>query len=89
MKDDITYVAMDAHKKMHNVLMEVPGKEQVEWTVRNTEREISRMVKRILKAAPGQILMCYEAGPCGFSIQRRVESKRLKCVSGQVLAAIR
>ena len=83
-KNDITYVAIDAHKKMHQVLMQLPGEEPpVSWTVRNTEREILRMVKRIRKRAPGEVEACYEAGPCGFALQRQLESKGIRC---QVIA---
>ena len=36
MNKDITYVALDAHKKQHRVAMVLPGeREAVEWTVNN------------------------------------------------------
>jgi len=80
MKKDITYVALDAHKKEHRVAMLLPGGDQFEeWTVANTAEEIRRMMKRIRKRAPGPIAVCYEAGPCGFSLQRIIQGKGVSC----------
>ena len=81
MNKDITYVALDAHKKQHRVAMVLPGeREAVEWTVNNEEREIRRMVKRIRKQAPGPIVAAYEAGPCGFALARQIEGESVKCM---------
>jgi len=41
--------------------------------VRNQTREIERMVKRIRQQSPGEIHVCYEAGLCGFVLQRRLK----------------
>jgi transposase len=77
---EITYVAMDVHKKQHSIAMILPGSDQVtEWTIHNNDREIKRMVKRLEKAAPGQIEVCYEAGVCGFALQRKLSNKRIDC----------
>jgi hypothetical protein len=37
-------------------------------------RAASKMVKRILKKAPGEVRFCCEAGVCGFDLKRRIES---------------
>jgi transposase len=81
MNKDITYVALDAHKKQHRVAMVLPGeREAVEWTVNNEERKVRQMVKRIRKQAPGRIVAAYEAGPCGFALARQIESEGVKCM---------
>ncbi len=78
---EITYVAMDVHKKQHSVAMILPGSDQItEWTLHNNDREIKRMVKRLEKVAPGEIEICYEAGVCGFALQRKLSNKRIKCM---------
>ena len=78
---EITYVAMDVHKKQHSIAMILPGSDQVtEWTIHNNDREIKRMVKRLEKVSPGQIEVCYEAGVCGFALQRKLSNKRIKCM---------
>jgi len=79
-KDSITYVAMDTHKKQHRVAMVYPNDEViVEFSVKNTASEIRKMVRKIKKNAPGEIKFCYEAGVCGFTLQRRIEALGCKC----------
>jgi len=72
---------MDTHKKEHHIALHYPGQEQiVRFTVRNTAKDISTMVKKIVRQAPGEIRFCYEAGVCGFTLKRRIESHdRCKC----------
>jgi len=79
-KDSITYVAIDTHKKQHRVAMVYPNDEViVEFSVKNTASEIRKMVRKIKKNAPGEIKFCYEAGVCGFTLQRRIEALGCKC----------
>ncbi len=53
---EITYVAMDVHKKQHSVAMILPGSDQITaWTIHNNDREIKRMVKRLEKVAPDRL----------------------------------
>jgi transposase len=83
-KTSITHVALDTHKKQHQVAWVHPETGEIqEFTVANTAREIERMVKKIRKQAPGEIHVCYEAGLCGFVLKRRLET--LGCVA-QVIA---
>lgn len=80
MKNSITYVAMDTHKKQHTVGLAWAGSSQVEqFTVKNTPAEIAKMVKRIKKQSPGQVHLCYEAGVCGFTLMRQIEALGCKC----------
>jgi len=37
------------------------------------------MVRKIKRNAPGEIRFCYEAGVCGFTLQRRIEALGCKC----------
>ena len=54
MKNSITYVAMDTHKKHHTLAIDFPGLDKIaEMTIANTQREITRMVKRIKNATNG------------------------------------
>jgi len=76
----ITHVALDTHKKQHQVAWVHPDTGEIqEFTVLNQTREIERMVKRIRQQSPGEIHVCYEAGLCGFVLQRRLE--KLGCVA--------
>ena len=81
MKDSITYVALDTHKKEHTVALLLAGQDQPEvWAVRNTQRDVRRMVRRILRRAAGPVKFCYEAGVCGFALQRQIEAEGTECV---------
>jgi len=80
MENNITYVAMDTHKKEHKIALHYPGQQEiVNLTVRNASSEISKMVKRILRKSSGEVRFCYEAGVCGFNLKRKIESLGCKC----------
>jgi transposase len=66
---------MDAHKKAINVAMLLPGKNQsLEWQVANEPTAIRRLAKKLEREAPGEVRCCYEAGPCGYALQRELEA---------------
>jgi transposase len=65
---------MDAHQKAINVAMLLPGqREPVEWQVANEPAAIRRLAQRLVREAPGEVRCCYEAGPCGYVLQRELE----------------
>ncbi len=71
----ITFVGMDAHKKSIHVAMLLPGKNQpVEWQVANEPAAIRRLAKKLGREAEGEVRCCYEAGPCGYALQRELEA---------------
>jgi transposase len=72
----ITFVGMDAHKKAINVAMLLPGKsEPVEWEVANEPAAVRRLAKKLEReASGGEVRCCYEAGPCGYTLQRQLEA---------------
>ncbi len=79
MAKGITYIGLDAHKKFINVAMFLPRrKKPEEWKVNNEPKSLKRLVRKLLREAPGEIRSCYEAGVCGFALQRTLEglSKR-------------
>ena len=81
MENIITYVAMDTHKKQHKIALHYPAQEEiVEFTIKNTVRDIRKMTKKIAKQATGQVEFCYEAGVCGFTLKRRIEDTGCKCM---------
>ena len=72
---------MDTHKKLHTLAIDIPGLDKIaEMTIANTQREITRMVKKITKATKGPIHFCYEAGVCGFTLQRQIEALGCRCM---------
>lgn len=76
----ITFVGMDAHKKAINVAMLLPGQsEPVEWQLANEPAAIRRLAKKLQREAPGEVRCCYEAGPCGYVLQRQLETGGVIC----------
>jgi transposase len=84
MKNGITYVGIDAHKKDLFVAM-LTGHEKtpVAWTVPNEPNAVKRLVRKLEREAAGSVRCCYEAGPCGYALQRRMTTARVSC---QVIA---
>ena len=80
--DYITSVGMDVHKKTINVAVVLSGSSQVaeEWQLANEPRAIKRLVKKVKRLSPGEVVACYEAGPCGYALKRRLDDLGLPCV---------
>jgi len=84
MKDVTTYVGIDAHKKDLFIAMLIgPGKTPVTWTVPNEPQAVRRLVRKLERDASGPVQVCYEAGPCGYALQRQMTTARVSC---QVIA---
>jgi len=80
----ITHVAMDTHKKQHAVALAYPDTGEIQvFTVKNTVKDIKKMIKKIQRKAPGAVRLCYEAGVCGFTLKRQIEALGSRC---QVIA---
>lgn len=80
MDDFSTFVGVDAHKNQHQVAMLRPGQDTAEeWKVGNTAREVRRMVRRVLRGARGKVSFSYEAGVCGFALQRQIQAAGACC----------
>ena len=55
MKESITWVGLDAHKKVHEVAVLVGEEETAErYSLNNDERTIRRFVKKVVKRREGQ-----------------------------------
>jgi transposase len=73
----ITWVGIDDHK-LHLTVAVVVGPRQRDAEVSrvmNEDRALRRWVRKLMRnAAGGEIRMCYEAGPNGFALKRRIEA---------------
>lgn len=66
-----TYVGMDVHKKDIFVALLHPGTDEpVEWKLRHERRAIRRLARRLRLETEGELRCVYEAGPCGYALQR-------------------
>jgi transposase len=75
-----TWVGLDAHKKAINVAAFFAGKGLVEFEVANTASAIRQLAKRLREGAgKGEVFACYEAGPCGYALQRALEKHGVNC----------
>ena len=84
MSEPITYVGIDAHKvELHVALFLPDASAPVTWKVQNEARAVERLRRKLEKAAAGPVACCYEAGPCGYALQRQLERGRVQC---QVIA---
>jgi transposase len=84
MKQVTTYVGIDAHKKDLFIAM-LMGNEKtpVTWQLVNEANAVRRLVRKLEREAPGPVRVCYEAGPCGYALQRQMTTPRVEC---QVIA---
>src|SRR5437773_8712687 len=80
MKQVTTYVGMDTHKKDLFVAMLVGDqKTPVTWQLANEPNAVRRLVRKLEREAPGPVRMFYEAGPCGYALQRQMTTSRVTC----------
>jgi transposase len=78
--DATTFVGMDVHKNSIQVAVLVAGTgEVVEFREPNTTEAIRRLARRLKREAPGKIAACYEAGPTGYGLQRRLRELGIAC----------
>ena len=80
MKNVITYVGIDAHKKNLFIAM-LLGTESspLTWQVANEPAAVRRLVKKLEREASGRVRVFYEAGPCGYVLQRQLTTARVSC----------
>jgi transposase len=76
MSKRITWVGIDDHKLSLTVaVVEGGGQEPAVSEVANEDTALRRWVRRLVRQAEGgEIRMCYEAGPNGFALKRRLEA---------------
>ncbi len=71
---------MDTHKKEHTVAWVVPDTGEIKvFAVKNNVKSLQKMVRQLKKATKNTLHFCYEAGVCGFSLQRRLEAMGCQC----------
>jgi hypothetical protein len=76
MKKRITWAGIDDHKlKLTVAVVRGAGKEPAVTEVANEDAALRRWVRRLVREAEGgEIRICYEAGPNGFALKRRLEA---------------
>lgn len=84
MSEISSWVGMDVHKKDIVLAMLVAGEPgAVQWKVSNTRRSIAKLATKLKRSSRGLVQCAYEAGPCGYELQRQLRSAGVAC---QVIA---
>lgn len=80
MRKPSTFVGMDVHKQDIVVAMLAgsPGG-LVEWRVANEPSAVRRLAKKLQREGRVPIHCVYEAGPCGYALQRQLQQLGLTC----------
>jgi len=83
-KQVTTFVGIDAHKKdLFIAMLSGDQSTPVTWQLANEPNAVRRLVRKLEREAPGPVRACYEAGPCGYALQRQMTTTRVRC---QVIA---
>lgn len=73
------YFGLDVHKDSISVAYAEAGRQPPEFLTRidHTPAAVKRLVQQV--SARGAALWCYEAGPCGYALQRRLKALGQEC----------
>jgi transposase len=79
-KQVTTYVGIDAHKKDLFIAMLIgQQKTPMTWQLANEPQAVRRLARKLERDAPGPVNVFYEAGPCGYALQRQMTTSRVSC----------
>ncbi|HEY2416837.1 MAG TPA: IS110 family transposase [Steroidobacteraceae bacterium] len=82
MADGISYIGLDVHKESIVVAVAsggLRGEVREYGRIANTATALDRLLRK-LGGAGVRLRFCYEAGPCGYGIQRRLSDQGHECV---------
>ena len=77
MNEPTTVVGMDVHRKDIVITMLVSGRDPVEWRVANEPTAVAHLGRRLKREE--SVYCVYEAGPCGYALQRQLTALGLAC----------
>ena len=83
MSQELLYLGLDVHAQSISVALAEPGGAEVRQygTLSSCLHSLEKALAKIKKAHPGRKLkVCYEAGPTGFVIARRLAQLKIECL---------
>ena len=69
------YIGLDVHKETIAVAVAEPGRGEpmYRWEIANTPKQVEKLIAQLSAAYDGGLLLlCYEAGPCGYGLYRQL-----------------
>jgi hypothetical protein len=72
MQNASTFVGLDVHKNTISVALLRPGQPPLEWSLVNDTGGVCRLIRKLERESGGELRCCYEAGPTGFVLYRRL-----------------
>jgi transposase len=70
---------LDVHKESIFVALLRPGQPILEWKQGHDAAAVRRLVRKLKREAVGPVVCCYEAGPCGYGLQRQLSNAGITC----------
>lgn len=84
MNENISYVGLDVHKAFIQVALICVDCDLHEWRTPNTPSKVKALIKKVCKLGGARVEICYEAGPTGYGLARKLnEQDGFRC---QVIA---
>src|SRR6187431_1441635 len=83
MSQELLYLGLDVHSQSISLALAEPGGGEVRnyGTISGCLHSLEKTLTKIKKAHPGRALkVCYEAGPTGFVIARRLAQLKVDCL---------
>lgn len=78
MNEAISCVGMDVHKDSIFVAVISPDGRLEEWRLDHTAKAVDALLRKLKKI--DKVVACYEAGPCGYDLQRKFDAKGVRCI---------
>lgn len=80
MREPTTFVGMDVHKQDIAVAMLIEGQPgPVQWRVANEPTAVRHLGQKLRREGGAVVHCVYEAGPCGYALQRQLQQLGLTC----------
>jgi transposase len=80
MDEGTTVIGLDVHKRSIAVAIRRPGRSDVdEEQLPNEAEAVKRSAKRWKRESRGRLICAYEAGACGYTLQRQLEALGISC----------
>ena len=73
MSESITYIGLDVHKRSIAVAVREAGSPVREGQLPNERAAVARWARGWKRRSGGDLLVAYEAGACGYVLQRQLE----------------